>query len=330
MTDLTETRARILLEKPWPLPLPNGPQGKPRRVGVEIELAGLTEAQAAGLVQAAWGGEVRAQTDHDLTVTGGAHGDVGIELDIVLRDRAGNVIADKLLDWSRAVVPVEIVTAPLLPADLARVDRLIGDLVAAGAEGSQDGLFYGFGMHLNPEVAGTDATGILPVVRAYGLMEDWLRAIDPIDPSRRLLPFVDPWPHGLVDLLATEGDAWDIDDLLRAYARLTPTRNRGLDLLPLLEHLRPAALSALMDPDMLKGGRPTYHYRLPEARLGAPGWSAVYEWNRWVLIERVAADPDLLAHLAELWRDHRDSLTGTRGDWALRVQATLGPAAIWS
>ena len=49
MTDLTETRARILLEKPWPLPLPNGPQGKPRRVGVEIELAGLTEAQRGAI-----------------------------------------------------------------------------------------------------------------------------------------------------------------------------------------------------------------------------------------------------------------------------------------
>ena len=330
MTDPTDMRARIPLDRPWPLPLPQGPEGKARHVGGEIEFAGLTEAQAGDIVQAAWGGAVQAKTAHDLTVTGSTHGDVGIELDIVLRDKAGHVIADKLLNWSRAVVPVEIVTAPLLPADLVAVDGLIGDLVAAGAEGSQDGLLYGFGMHLNPEVAGTAAAHILPVARAYALLEDWLRAMDPIDPSRRLLPFVDPWPRRLVDLLAAEGDGWDIDDLLRAYADLTPTRNRGLDLLPLLEHLRPAALAELVDPAMLKGGRPTYHYRLPEARLGAPGWSAVYEWNRWVLIERVAADPDLLAHLADLWTEHRKGLTGLRGDWAQQVQATLGAAAIWS
>jgi hypothetical protein len=330
LTDPTDMRDRIPLDQPWALPVPQGCSGEARRVGVEIEFAGLTEAATADIVQAAWGGTFRAKTDHDLTVTGGTHGDVGIELDIVLRDKAGHVIADKLLNWSRAVVPVEIVTAPLSPADLVAVDGLIGDLVAAGAEGSQDGMLYGFGMHLNPEVTGTDAAHILPVVRAYGLLEDWLRAMDPIDPSRRLLPFVDLWPRGLVDLLAAEGDEWDIDDLLRAYADLTPTRNRGLDLLPLLEHLRPAALSERVDPAMLKGARPTYHYRLPEARLGAPGWSAVYEWNRWVLVERVAADRDLLAHLAELWRDHRTSLTSTRGDWVLRVQATLGAAAIWS
>lgn len=329
MTDPTDMRDRIPLDRLWPLPVPQGPEGQ-RRVGVEIEFAGLTEAEAADIVQAAWGGTVRAKTDHDLTVTGTAHGDVGIELDIVLRDQAGHAIADKLLNWSRAVVPVEIVTAPLLPADLVAVDSLIADLVAAGAEGSQDGILYGFGMHLNPEVAGTDAAHILPVVRAYALLEDWLRAMDPLDPSRRLLPFVDPWPRPLVDRLAAAGAGWDIDDLLRTYADLTPTRNRGLDLLPLLEHLRPAALAERMDPATLKGGRPTYHYRLPEARLGAPGWSAIYEWNRWVLVERVAADPDLLAHLAGLWAGHRDSLTAMRGDWARQVQTTLADAAIWS
>ena len=69
--------------------------------------------------------------------------------------------------------------------------------------------------------------------------------------------------------------------VLRACADLTPTRNRGLDLLPLPEHMHPAALSERVDAAMLKGGRPTCHYRLPEACLSAPGWSAVYEWTRW-------------------------------------------------
>lgn len=329
MNDLTEIRDRIPLDRPWPLPRPNGPEGKPRHVGVEIELAGLTETQTAGIVQAAWGGKVRPDSAHELSLSGSRFGDVGIELDIVLRDKAGGLIADKLLDWSRAVVPVEIVTAPLLPSDLVAVDRLIGDLVAAGAEGSQDGILYGFGLHLNPAVAGETPADILPVVRAYALLEDWLRAVDPVDLSRRLLPFVDPWPAALVDALAAGGADWGLDQLLDTYARHSPTRNHGLDLLPLLQHLRPDELARSVPPDMLKGGRPTYHYRLPEARLGAQGWSVVYEWNRWVLIERVAADKALLAHLAGLWADHRKALTGLRSDWALQVHATLITAAIW-
>ena len=36
--------------------------------------------------------------------------------------------------------------------------------------------------------------------------------------------------------------------------------------------------------------RPTYHYRLPDADLSDPSWTAVTEWNRWVGVERLADD----------------------------------------
>jgi hypothetical protein len=330
LTDFGDLLTRIPRDRLWPLPTPTRSDGKDRRVGVEVEFAGLTEAAAAEIIQNAWGGSIAAETPHDITVRNTALGDVKIELDVHLREKAGSFIADKLLNWSRAVVPVEIVTQPLTPEQLERIDPLIDTLVAAGAEGTQGGIFYGFGLHLNPEVASEDIAGVLPVVRAYALLEDWLRASDPIDPSRRLLPFVDPWPRSLMDLLAKEGADWRLDDLLRNYAELSPTRNRGLDLLPLLEHLRPEALHAAMPEDSLKGGRPAFHYRLPEARLGAKGWSVAYEWNRWVLIERVAADTALLDKLAAMWIDHRAALTTLRRDWAQNVDAVLADAAIWT
>ncbi|MDX1822243.1 MAG: amidoligase family protein [Paracoccaceae bacterium] len=329
MTEFKDTLARIPRDMAWPLPDPHNAKGKPRLTGIEIEFAGLTESDAARLVQREWGGRLDPATAHDITIRDSTLGDVRIELDIVLRDHAGHAIADKLLDWSRAVVPVEIITAPLAHADLDRVETLITALVNAGAAGSQDGVLYGFGLHLNPEITGTDASDILPTLRAYALMEDWLRAIDPPDPSRRLLPFVDPWPQALVDALATDAAA-ELDALARTYARLSPTRNHGLDLLPLLEHLCPDTLRAAMPEGRLKGGRPTYHYRLPESRLGAPGWSLRYEWNRWVLVERVAADPALLTRLAARWTQHRRQLTSSRQDWAAQVDALLATAAIWA
>ena len=330
MTDFSDLLTRIPQDKLWQLPEPRRADGKERRVGVEIEFAGLSEADTAEIIQDAWGGTIDIATLHDITVRNTALGDVKIELNVHLRDKAGSFIADKLLNWSRAVVPVEIVTGPLTRTQLERIDPLVDALVAAGAEGTQGGIFYGFGLHLNPEVAREDISGVLPVVRAYGLLEDWLRASDPIDPSRRLLPFVDPWPRNLLDLLAKDGAAWRLDDLLRVYAELTPTRNRGLDLLPLLEHLRPQAMHAAMPDDTLKGGRPTFHYRLPEARLGAEGWSVTYEWNRWVLIERIAADPVLLDRLSAMWIDHRAALTSLRRDWVQTVDAVLSDAAIWT
>jgi hypothetical protein len=330
LTDFSDLLTRIPQDRLWPLPDPFREDGKERRVGVEIEFAGLPEQETADIIQSVWGGTIDIDTPHDITVRNTELGDVKVELDVHLRDKAGSYIADKLLNWSRAVVPVEIVTGPLTRAQLERIDPLIKALVAAGAEGTQGGMFYGFGLHLNPEVAREDISGVLPVVRAYGLLEDWLRASDPIDPSRRLLPFVDPWPRSLLDLLAKEGADWRLDDLLRVYAELTPTRNRGLDLLPLLEHLRPEALHAAMPENTLKGGRPTFHYRLPEARLGAQGWSVAYEWNRWVLIERVAADAVLLDRLAAMWIAHRAALTSLRRDWAQNVDAVLSDAAIWT
>jgi len=327
---MSDLQSRIPLNRFWLMPFGNRADGQARRTGIEIEFANLTEEKAAKLVHALWGGTICAATAHEITVKETALGDVRIELDMFLRDKAGHAVTDKLLDWSRAVVPVEIVTDPLTEGQLPRVEALISDLVAAGAEGSQDGIFYGFGLHLNPEISGDTAADILPVVRAYALMEDWLRAIDPVDPSRRLLPFVDPWPRSLLDALAAKGADWGLDDLARSYAALSPTRNRGLDLLPVLEHLRPDIMAAGMEADKLKGGRPTYHYRLPEARLGAAGWSLAYEWNRWVLVERVAADPALLDRLAQDWRAHRNALTSLRADWAKTVNKVLAEAQIWT
>lgn len=330
MANHDELLGRFPRDRFWSLPAPDTQKGQARRTGVEIEFADLDESAAAAIVQAHWGGTLNKASAHEMTVAETELGDVRIELDLFLRDRAGDAMADMLLDWSRQVVPVEIITAPLRVDQMPQVEDLLTALVEAGASGSQDGILYGFGLHLNPEVSGETAEAILPVVRAYALLEDWLRAIDPVDPSRRLLPFVDPWPDALVDRLAREGAEWDLDDLVRAYADLTPTRNRGLDLLPLLEHLRPDLLAASMDADQLKGGRPTYHYRLPEARLGADGWSLAYEWNRWVLVERVAADTAVLEELAQAWCKHRDTVAILRGDWAATVGAHLAKAAIWS
>ena len=277
-------------------------------------------------MQRLWGGRLAASGPRDFAVTGGRLGDVKVELDTAL----GSTGAEGLLvEALGELVPVEIVTPPLAPADLPEADRLVKALRAAGARGTRDGIAFGFGVHLHPEVAEETAAFILPVVRAFALMEDWLRADDPIDPARRLLPFVAPWPRRLVDALAAEGAGWDLAALAEAYLALSPSRNRALDLLPLLEHLTPGRVRAALPQGQTKGGRPTFHYRLPEARVDEADWSIAYEWNRWVLVERVAARPDLLADLAAGWAAHRAALPTLRGDWAREVEDRLFEARIW-
>ena len=312
----------------WRLPSEHRSDGQERRTGIEIEFAGLSEQEAADIVRALWGGRADWRHAHALTLRATAIGDVEVVLDTSLTRHGGTALTDAALDWSRVVVPVEIVLPPLAPGALEQADRLVRALRRAGAAGSREALAYGFGVHLNVELAAESAGAVIPLVRAYALIEDWLRGSDPLDPTRRLLPFVDPYPRGFVDLLAQQAAGWRIDDLLREYLAHTPTRNRGLDVLPLLEHLRPEAVRAALG-GAAKGGRPAWHYRLPEARVDEPGWSIAYEWNRWCIVERVAHDAALLERLARGWVAHRDALITLRRDWAREVEKILQEVRIW-
>lgn len=313
----------------WPLPRPDDAQGNPRLTGVEIEFAGLTEVQTADLIVTLWGGTVAQTGLREWTVTDSHIGDVEVTLDTTLRRHGGTPLSDKLLDWLRSVIPVEIITAPLPPDRLPQLDRLVTALRGAGASGTRGGVAYGFGVHLNPGVAAETAEFIIPVLRAYALLEDWLRATDPIDPARRLLPFVDPYPRDFIDRIAAEGARWTLEDMTRVYLALTPTRNRGLDMLPLLEHLDADTVRRTLPERRGHKGRPTFHYRLPESRVDEPAWSIAYEWNRWCLIERVAARPDLLERLATGWAAYRASLTTLRADWARQADRILAGAPLW-
>lgn len=301
----------------WPLPDHGAARSAARRTGVEIEFAGLGVAETAALIADLWGGRIGRQDTRACRVDGGRLGDVQVELDISLHkawieDLAAQALGD--------LVPVEIVTAPLRQDQLPELTRLSAALQTAGGMGTQARLGFGFGVHLNPELP-ADRGSLVAIIRAYGLLEDWLRGSAPLDTARRVLPFVDPWPVALIDALADQA-RWDVAELARLYAMLAPARGYGLDLLPAFEHLCPQALAGVPDAQ-LKGGRPTFHYRLAESRLGDPGWSLAYEWNRWVLVERVAANSDLLAQLAAGWQDHRSRLLARKPDWIAFCEASL-------
>lgn len=54
---------------PQPPPVPDNAEGRPRRVGVEIEFAGLPPRDTANLVKELFGGEVEVLSPHRLKVT---------------------------------------------------------------------------------------------------------------------------------------------------------------------------------------------------------------------------------------------------------------------
>src|SRR3954463_16744587 len=94
------------------------------------------------------------------------------------------------------------------------------------------------------------------------------------------------------------------------YLTHNPTRNRPLDMLPLLAFNVPG----LMERPGLAGQkvrpRPTFHYRLPDSSIDEDGWSIAEEWGRWVLVERLADDPTLAARFAREYLNWDDSVLG--------------------
>jgi hypothetical protein len=307
-----------------PLPVPRTAEGRERRTGVEIEFGGMDEVRAAQLVVACLGGRSVASGKYAVRVEDTVIGAVRIELDTAFRGDAPSRLKAVVLDLSRRVVPVEIVTDPVAPRDLRRIEELRATLCAAGAIGSRGGRFLGFGLHLNVEVAARTAAAVVPVLRAFALLEDWLRRQPALDPSRRLLPFVDPYPRRFVDRVAAEGADWDLDRLAEVYLDESPSRNRGLDLLPLLRDLDAARVERALGAGAASvSARPAFHYRLPDSRVDEADWRIAHEWNRWRLVEAVAADEALLSGLAEEWVRHRSRVAGTVADWRRHVENVL-------
>lgn len=305
-------------------PLPGDGRDGPRLCGVEIEFAGLTEEATARIVTETLGGQCSPDGAHAFRVTDTRIGTIKVELDTALR-KADLPMLEAGLDLARAIVPVEIVSDPLDAEGLEILDRLRERLRTEGAQGSRDGLFLGFGVHLNPETP-TDPAQTMRIVRAYGLLEDWLRQEDPIDPTRRVLPFVDPWPHRLIDDLVSR-DIEDMDSLMRFYARHTTSRNHGLDLLPLFKHACADAFAATFAKDRATSGRPAFHFRLPDCRIDEAEWSLADPWRSWMVVERLAQDQDALASLGASWTEHRGQLLSGRTGWARRVSDVIGARA---
>ena len=284
-----------------------------RRVGVEIEFAAVSARDGAALVVELFGGAIVEEDPHRYRIEGSEFGEFVCELDSQYAHRPKNAdssaIDDSALysqfqaelrrlygDISAAVLPCEIVCPPMNYSDLPRLDGLVHALRDAGAAGTRSNPLYAFGAQLNPEIASTEPRSLVSVFKAYLLASPWLREVMKIDVTRRLMAFTDPFPPAYVRKVLQE-DYWpDQAQFMVDYMQANPTRNRELDLLPLFAWLDEGLVRRHVDDPRIKA-RPTFHYRLPDANLDDPDWSVTLEWRRWLVVERVAADPELLTRV---------------------------------
>lgn len=304
-----------------PLPVTENHDGDARRVGVELEMGGLDSDRIAAAVTAELGGRFEPDNAFSGPIYDTALGDFRVELDasllteqrhLELLDALGieldeNAVRAKLesvlAKLAGLVVPHELVGPPVPMEALDRIDAIRARQQWAGARGTGASPLYAFGLQFNIEIHSREAASLLAVLQAFLLRFDGIVEREAIDFSRSLTPYVQPFPDDcLARFLDPEYDP-NLETLIDKDLALTPTRNRPLDLLPLLAWLDESrVMAAPVERELIKP-RPAWHYRLPNCRIDDPDWSLHTAWAEWVEVERLAADHKRL-HTALCDRAH--------------------------
>ncbi|MEM6265194.1 MAG: amidoligase family protein [Bacteroidota bacterium] len=305
-------------------PFPQGPDGTLRQVGLEFEFANLSPKETANLVQRQFGGEIQEENPHLCYVNTESLGTftiqvdarmlseksyqsffekLGIDLDQNIQNKSLDEHIEGLLGHiAQDLIPYELTTPPVPLDRLTEIAELKDIMRENDAKGTLDSWKYGFGLHLNPEVPATSPKGILQYLRAFVLLFPWLRQEGKIDLTRRIMPFIDPFELGYLRIILPTNYTPDMETLIRDYHHHNPDRNRPLDLYPLFAHLKPELVKTFSGVGKISP-RPTFHYRLPNCEISSPDWHLADVWNRWLEVEKLAANSRLLKKASALFQE---------------------------
>jgi hypothetical protein len=319
--------------------------GQPRRAGFEFEFGNLPIVKTARALQQALGGELEILSPFETVLRDCVMGKLKIERDanllksvryrrlleaVGIEFTPGSIaheIETNIDNASRVLIPCEVVTEPIPFDQLDKLDSLMETLGGLGAEGTQHSLIYAFGLHINPSIPDRSADTLRRYLQAFLLLYTWIMDSSEIDVTRRFLTkYIDPFPQDYAMLVLDRDYRPTLSRLIDDYLEHNPTRNRALDMLPILYELDEQRVLAGIDPDerQLVSGRPAFHYRLPDCKANEPGWSAAGAWNRWVYVETLAADEALLEELLAAWRDNSSTFSMTpRTSWVIRLTTIL-------
>jgi hypothetical protein len=296
-------------------PLQTNAKGDTRKVGFELEYSGLTLEKSAALVMKRVGGRVDVVNPYHYKIRDTEFGTFTLVLDFQFLVESGlqkwlhTIGLDQALEpdtiealerfiatLSETVVPFEVSTPPLPLDRLEVIEAIKEELRRHGAMGTKADPFYAFGFHINPEAARITVDDILRTLRAFFLLYDYLVEVIQPDMTRRLTPYIDPFDADYVQMVLDPGYDPTMVQLIDDYLAYNPTRNRALDLLPLLAYIDVDRVMAKMEGEKISA-RPTWHYRLPNSRVDEVEWCTCDAWNSWVLVERLAYDEEALKHL---------------------------------
>ena len=307
-------------------PLPPTTQtadGDTRRVGFELEFSGIPLDEASDAVRHALSARVTDETHAETKMEVDGLGEFAVELDWqflkrraaeVRRDNGDESLLELVSQAAAMLVPVEVVCPPVPVDRLEVLDPMVAALRRAGAIGTDESMISAYGVHINTEVPALDSATLHRYLQAYALLQWWLVDAHDVVPARRLSPYVDLYPEDYLHRVLMLEDP-DMETLFDDYLEYNDTRNRALDLLPILKQIDAARIERDIDDDRVNA-RPAFHYRLPNCNIERPGWTLAPAWNLWLVVERLAERPDDIRALARKFDRARRPVIGVkRRDW---------------
>lgn len=307
--------------------------GEERKIGFEFEFTGVSMEDVAAIIQNLYGGTLQKISTYVFEVTDSALGTFKLELDAqLLREKKYETylskigirlaefknrqsIEDSLKELASSVVPFEIITPPISLSSLTEMNPLLHELRRHQVKGTGSSFLYAFGLHVNPEAPELREKSILNHLRAYVMLDGWIRKDARINISRRLTPFINEYDEKFIHHILQPDYQPGLNELIRDYFAFGNSRNRPLDLLPLFMHIN-EKLTATLISEEITSSRPTYHYRLPNCSLDDETWTLAEEWNRWVLVETLANDNQAIDQYSRAWLKMKsDTLIGFDQKW---------------
>jgi len=136
----------------------------------------------------------------------------------------------------------------------------------------------------------------------FEIMADIINGLQP-DIVRRISPYIKPFQSNYITKVLDASYTPDMNEFINDYLQYNPTRNRVLDLLPLLAGIdEKKVLRTLKDEKI--SARPTYHYRLPNSKVDEKEWHTYDAWNSWAIIEKLAQDKKKLAQFTQEYMEY--------------------------
>jgi hypothetical protein len=135
-------------------------------------------------------------------------------------------------------------------------------------------------------------------LRAFLLLYPWMKRRHEVDLARAISPYINAFPLAYVRLILADPYPGEARQLIDDYLEYNPTRNRPLDMLPVLAMLDYDRVMQRIGQQYLVKPRPALHYRLPNCMVDEPDWTLAQEWNVWVAVERLACDSQKLSAMS--------------------------------